>query len=698
MADDTITAATFGKSRPMQYNYQMNDKKATVSLSTPTEAEIAELLKSLRTGDLLALGSSPLAYTPFVEECFLTGEPLTEDGRGRILASLLRWAIERLRPTGETSWIKPAWRNYNILYHFYLEGARASTLAEKMVIAEQTLYQLRAQAIIQLTAVLRRELRAPEHQFSRKQLAHRDRYERLPAGEQQLVRIGAVFAGAAPSRLIFTLAQELGNADAPALIQQLVLKHLVRSNEQGSEFVVHPEIRPLLLPQLLPEERTVTHRTAAEHYSAQGDPLEAAQQWRAAEEPAVAAQLVIDRRREIIDNLQVDELASFIGTFVASELNADLWARLKILAGELAEFMGNGTAALTEYQQALAAPDRHTKALAYYRRARAFEQSNSDESLAHYARCIQLLEEATPQAMTKPDRTTLLCNVYIDRAWLQMQVRNELSRAEADLHRARLLLDRAPALRDRPIWSDLHNALGEYYHRCAQPELAVEHSWQAWLAANEVGDLERMSKTAHNLGLVYMDNLRQYDRALEYLHKSEELAQRTGNRQMAGLSAMSIGACCYWLDDRPRAIQQYETAEAIFRESSNQALLARALYGLAEAYAELDDQSAARRYYEEGLAVATALGDQGALHEFAQLAQQQTFLTALPGHETAQLSPRQEQALDYIRQQGQITNRDYQRLTGISQKQAVRDLNDLVVSGLLQRCGRGRSTHYRLDG
>lgn len=294
-------------------------------------------------------------------------------------------------------------------------------------------------------------------------------------------------------------------------------------------------------------------------------------------------------------------------------------------------------------------------------------------------------------------RLTLLCNIYIDRAWLQMQVRTNLEQAEADLRRTRTLLDSAPALRDRPVWSDLYNALGEFYHRSVQPEKARAHSWQAWLAANEAGDRERMSKTAHNLGLVYMDNLRQYDRALEYLHKSEALARQTGNRQMEGLSAMSIGACYYWLGDLQAAIRQYSAAAGIFAEGGNRALLARTQFGLAEAQAELGAQEAARRHHSEGTAIAAELGDQGALQDFATLAQQHPYLLTTSDPPAVILSTRQQQALAYVRQQGAITNRTYQRLTGVSQKQTVRDLNALVTAQILQRQGSGRATCYVLS-
>ena len=201
----------------------MND---TILLGQPLEhfeAQLSTVLKSLREGDLLSLGASSLAYTSLVEACFLTGEPMTADGRGRILRALLRWGIERLRPEGEPSWGKALWRHYNILYHFYLEGTRASTLAEAMAVAEQTLYQLRAQAISALAGVVHNELAAPENRLSRQQVVHADRYARLSPEEQQLLRLTAVFPSAVPARLLHALAALHHVADAllqPADLQR----------------------------------------------------------------------------------------------------------------------------------------------------------------------------------------------------------------------------------------------------------------------------------------------------------------------------------------------------------------------------------------------------------------------------------------------------------------------------------------------
>ncbi len=58
------------------------------------------------------------------------------------------------------------------------------------------------------------------------------------------------------------------------------------------------------------------------------------------------------------------------------------------------------------------------------------------------------------------------------------------------------------------------------------------------------------------------------------------------------------------------------------------------------------------------------------------------------------LSERQKKAIGLVKAQGRITNADYQQLTGVTRKTALRDLADLVERGVLRRVGELKGTHY----
>lgn len=60
------------------------------------------------------------------------------------------------------------------------------------------------------------------------------------------------------------------------------------------------------------------------------------------------------------------------------------------------------------------------------------------------------------------------------------------------------------------------------------------------------------------------------------------------------------------------------------------------------------------------------------------------------------LNERQRKAVRYVREKGKITNKDYRKLTDISDEGARIDLRGLVDKGILITKGKGRSTHYIL--
>jgi ATP-dependent DNA helicase RecG len=58
------------------------------------------------------------------------------------------------------------------------------------------------------------------------------------------------------------------------------------------------------------------------------------------------------------------------------------------------------------------------------------------------------------------------------------------------------------------------------------------------------------------------------------------------------------------------------------------------------------------------------------------------------------LNERQIKAMEYVSQHGQMTNREYQEFLSVSRSTAKKELQALVLRGLLQQKGTGRSAHY----
>lgn len=53
--------------------------------------------------------------------------------------------------------------------------------------------------------------------------------------------------------------------------------------------------------------------------------------------------------------------------------------------------------------------------------------------------------------------------------------------------------------------------------------------------------------------------------------------------------------------------------------------------------------------------------------------------------------------MEFIKTNGFITNKYYSRLAEVSERQALRELSELVESGRLLRIGKGRACRYVLS-
>jgi two-component system NtrC family response regulator len=58
------------------------------------------------------------------------------------------------------------------------------------------------------------------------------------------------------------------------------------------------------------------------------------------------------------------------------------------------------------------------------------------------------------------------------------------------------------------------------------------------------------------------------------------------------------------------------------------------------------------------------------------------------------LRPRQLKALDFIKSHGFISNKYYSQINDVSERQALRELNEMVDGGMLNRIGKGRAVRY----
>lgn len=62
--------------------------------------------------------------------------------------------------------------------------------------------------------------------------------------------------------------------------------------------------------------------------------------------------------------------------------------------------------------------------------------------------------------------------------------------------------------------------------------------------------------------------------------------------------------------------------------------------------------------------------------------------------EEISLNERQKKAIEYIKETGKITNREYSTLNNVGRVYALKELSDMVVKRVVSKAGKGRNVHY----
>ncbi len=649
------------------------------------EGQVDSALKHCRDPfGLVQLARSPLAETRLVTDCFFADERPTSTIRGLALRAVLSWAVDRLKPHGEPDWVDYRWRHYLVLHYPYIAGSKSfRELASLMSVGEKAVFDSRQRALTAVAQLLVDELAHPVDQAGRQQAVALARYNRLAKAEQTLLRILAIFRYPIPINFAHQLLVQAGLVDGAVVLRNLVASGLTHGDTRRAEVEAHGELRASILLLLQPQEQSRWRLAAVAHYEQQQDYLEAAFHSMMAQEYVRSAEILIAHYQQIVDNLQIDALRELLREFRPNQLPKALWPEIKLLLGQLAIATQDVDSAIAEFQQATQSSEILVKARAYHQMAQASHQRNMDEALRYYKRTIGLLAGQT-------DVVPLLPRAHVNRAWLYMEQRSELSLADADLNHAQAVLDTRAAHEWLAIRSDWHSARSFYFQLSQNPAQMVEECWQAWLTASEMNDLERKVNTLHNLGKAYYET-GQYDQALVYLAQCEQLCSDTGHRRILSLCHKTIGACHYFLDDKQLAIHHYQIAHQGFSEMNQAHWLAGANYDLAEVFAELGDMGSAKQYFKEGLLLAQSVGAAALVSAFDALADEHDQFGE---RKVGKQARRQQLALAHVAEFGSISNKAYQELAGVKYRTSLKDLNELVELGKLVRVGEGRGTRY----
>jgi tetratricopeptide (TPR) repeat protein len=666
---------------------------------------------------ILALSRSPLANSALVAPALVRDAVSpTADERGHALRLVLQWAVGLLapeppayslgapRPYDDPAWRDPRWWRYNILRHRYLEplhpdefvegGRYTETLiALTGIPSADTFFEERNRAIREVAAWLRQQLTGDVAGEALQQMALEQTLrplQRRPAA-RALLDIAATFEGVFPRALLIQLAEEERVAGVDAALAYLTAERLLRTDEPGADLWLSPVLQVYLYERQSEELRRRRHRLAARHHATLHEPLLAAHHWQLAGQWPAAAEVLFAAAAELVDELQIGELRDALLRFRPDHLATDQWRATQVLLSDLAARLGQREEALAACRAALkAAHTAQQQAQIYRRMGKLYEQHNQLHALNYFHQAVERFSEDDPE----------LVALLKDRAWLHI-LRREWQSAEADLA---LALARAPAPA-REIRADIYDALASLNRDQQRFTQAVEFARNALALREELGNLPRIADSFNNLGLLY-SAIGDYANALAAFDEALATYRRIDNRERTAGALLNIGTVHHLAGRRREAVAAYADCLAIGETLDLRLITVRAHYNLAEALAELGDDTTAQQHWRTAYQLSLGAGFDDEVRDLEALRERFPALQTL---DDASLAIQSEQApaetafeaderhvLAIVGRDGSVTPKTLMAELHISKATATRRLTDLVRKGYLHPHGKGRATTYLL--
>ncbi|MGF1936576.1 MAG: tetratricopeptide repeat protein [Nostoc sp. ChiQUE02] len=152
------------------------------------------------------------------------------------------------------------------------------------------------------------------------------------------------------------------------------------------------------------------------------------------------------------------------------------------------------------------------------------------------------------------------------------------------------------------------NNLGVAYNYQGQYERAIQFLEQSLEIAREIDDRNTEGLPLVNLGVAY-NYQGQYERAIQFLQQSLKIAREIGDRNTEGLSLMNLGNAYDYQRQYERAIQFLQQSLEIAREIGNQNTESLSLMNLGNTYFSLGQYEQAIDFFQQSLKIARQIGD-----------------------------------------------------------------------------------------
>ncbi len=160
-------------------------------------------------------------------------------------------------------------------------------------------------------------------------------------------------------------------------------------------------------------------------------------------------------------------------------------------------------------------------------------------------------------------------------------------------------------------WNELraYGAIGSIYSDLGDTTNAKQYLSYYIETATALGDKTSRADGLNSLGIVYLESIRDYEKAMEYFHESRDLARLIGYTVGEGCATSSIGVTLSRQGKYEEALPFQEEGLALVRSANSRYTEMQGLNEIGETYQGMEHYGEALEFHLEAVEIARLLGE-----------------------------------------------------------------------------------------
>lgn len=378
------------------------------------------------------------------------------------------------------------------------------------------------------------------------------------------------------------------------ILDRLVEKSLIREIPfEGYD--VHDIIREFVQARLMPQQRKLYHREAADYYKDSAIPnlIERMYHLIKAEEYGTVVELAVESAQELITSGYADELKQRLEEITQDVIPLEDWIKVLVMKGDVSYALGEQRDAIIYYQDSinLNAKDDYFKAHAFknigYIKSHEGNWNVALENFNESLRILKRLKEREGMA-----------DVYRGIGKIHWG-RHELDKAEECYRKSERY---AKATKNDLDLARAYIEFGNLYRSKGEHDNSLKYYNKGLEIFEKIGDLYGIAAALNNLGGIYYLK-ENWDRAIECFEGCIRSAVKSGNIRLRAMGLLNLGGVLTKVGDYDKAIECYENALSIFSRLEEKPRIAAVHIDYGTLLAKRKEWKKAKEHFETSIKI-----------------------------------------------------------------------------------------------